>query len=229
MSSIFFQRERIRKVSSVMLGTFAFFLVTYTQVKMKPMHSMQRVLIAPPPQLERFSFGYQESIADVLWIRALQDFDYCDQPIGKNLCRNNSWLGQVLDTATNLSPKFRIVYAAGGLALTVLISDIEGATTIYDKGVREFPNDWPILYRAAYHYLYEVKDKARAAELLNAAAKNGAPDWTYTLAGRLYSEAGEMDLAEAVLKEMIESKQDEHIINRLRQKIDDMKSKRIGK
>ncbi|KYG63039.1 hypothetical protein AZI87_16340 [Bdellovibrio bacteriovorus] len=163
-------------------------------------------------------------MADLFWIRAVQDFDYCDQQIAQNVCRNNSWLYSMLDTITNLAPKFRIPYAAGALALTVIITDVDGATKIFEKGVKEFPNDWRISYRAAYHYLYEVKDNKRAAELLIQAGKNGAPPWVFTLAGRLYSDSGNMELAEALLQEMKDTQQDPTLIKRLQDKIDSMKA-----
>jgi tetratricopeptide (TPR) repeat protein len=130
----------------------------------------------------------------------------------------------MLDSITNLSPNFRIPYAAGALALTVVITDIDGATKIFDKGVKAFPNDWPLLYRAAYHYLYEVNDKKRAAELLIAAGKNGAPSWVFSLAGRLYSDSGKLDLAKALLEQMIQEKQDPAIIDRVRKKIESMET-----
>lgn len=213
-----------KKASGVVLGAFSILVIALTQMMSSSQTlTFPRNLIAPPPLIERFSFGYQEVLADLLWIRAVQDFDYCDQSIAKNVCRNNSWLFKMLDTVTNLSPHFRIPYAAGGLALTILVTDIDGATKIFDKGVKTFPNDWPILYRAAYHYMYEVKDNRRAAELLIQAGKNGAPPWVFTLAGRLYSDGGNLELAEAVLQEMIETKQDPVLIKRLQDKIASMK------
>ena len=130
----------------------------------------------------------------------------------------------MLDSTTSLSPNFRIPYAAGGLALSVIVGDIEGASKLFEKGVAAFPNDWPILYRAAYHSLYEMKNKKRAAELLIQAGKNGAPPWVFTLAGRLYSDEGEIFLAESLLQEMKDTKQDASFINRLQEKIDTVKA-----
>lgn len=176
--------------------------------------------------LERFAFGYQEVMADSLWIRTVQDLDYCEQSVAFNTCKNNSWLFHMINTTTNLSPKFRIAYAVGGLALTVLITDIDGATKIFDKSVDAFPNDWPILYRAAYHYLYEVKDKKKAADLLIRAADNGAPPFTRTLAGRLFTESGNIELAEMLLAEMKATNQDGVLIKRLENKIREMKFKK---
>lgn len=204
----------------LVLGAVAVALVATSQLRLPETYTIERQLIPPPPHVERFAFGYQEVIADTLWIRALQDFDYCDSKIAENVCRNNSWLFQMLDSITNLSPNFRIPYAAGALALTVIITDVEGATKIFDKGVKAFPNDWPLLYRAAYHYLYEVNDKKRAAELLIAAGKNGAPTWVFSLAGRLYSDDGKIDLAKALMEQMIREKQEPWIIERVRKKIE---------
>lgn len=211
----------LKKSPGVLLGLFAFFLVVGTQFVSLNRGSSVRQLIAPPKQLEHFTFGFNEAVADTMWIRAIQDFDYCDNQTGK-VC-GGSWLYQMLDSVTNLSPQFRIPYAAGGLALTVIISDVDGATKFFDKGVKAFPHDWPILYRAAYHYLYEIKDRKRAAELLIQAGQNGAPPWVFTLAGRLYSDSGEMALAENLLQEMKDSNQDPTLIQRLQDKINSMK------
>jgi tetratricopeptide (TPR) repeat protein len=214
----------ISYLPGLVLGAVAIALVAISQMRLPATYTIQRQLIPPPPHIERFAFGYQEVIADTLWIRALQDFDYCDSKIAENVCRNNSWLFQMLDSITNLSPNFRIPYAAGALALTVIITDIDGATKIFDKGVKAFPNDWPLLYRAAYHYLYEVNDKKRAAELLIAAGKNGAPSWVFSLAGRLYSDAGKVDLAKALLEQMIQEKQDPTLVERVRKKIESIEA-----
>ena len=212
------------KIPNIVFGIFAFCLVAVSQLKAPSPFVKNRQLLSPPAMVEHISFGFNESIADLLWIRSIQDFDYCDKPIAKNICRNDSWLFQMLDAVSNLSPHFRMVYATGGLALTVILSDIDGATKIFDKGVQAFPNDWPIVYRAAYHYLYELKDKKHAADLLIQAGKSGAPSWVFTLAGRLYSDSGELELAEKLLLEMKAENQDEHLIQRLQDKIDSMKA-----
>jgi hypothetical protein len=223
LHSNFYQRF-VSYLPGLVLGTVAIALVATSQLRLPDTYKVERQLIPPPPHIERFAFGYQEVIADTLWIRALQDFDYCDVQTAKNICRNNSWLFQMLDSITNLSPNFRVPYAAGALALTVLITDVDGASKIFEKGVKAFPKDWPLLYRAAYHYLYEVNDKKRAAELLIEAGKNGAPTWVFSLASRLYSDSGKVELAKALLEQMIQEKQDPYLIERVRKKIESIEA-----
>lgn len=212
------------RILTVIVGIFAISLLVVTHARVIPLEDHGRSLIAPPKLIKHLSFGYAEALADSLWIRALQDFDYCESEVAKNTCKNNTWLYQMLDTTTDLSPHFRMPYATGGVALSVLVGDVEGAAKFFEKGVREFPKDWPILYRAAYHYLYEVKDKKRAAELLIEAGKYGAPPWVFSLAGRLYSDSGNLELAEALLQEMKDSKQDPTLIERLEKKIESIKA-----
>src|SRR5207253_2103326 len=186
--------------SFVLLGYFSFFLVLYSQIyASKGLLERPRDLLSPPPGIEHFTFGHRDAMADFFWIRAIQDFDYCDQLIAKNLCTGKGWLFRMLDAITTLSPKFRFPYSLGGVALSVLVSDVEGAARIFDKGIEAFPNDWPILYRAAYHNLYEVKDKKKAADLFIRAGRAGAPQWVFSLAGGLYNESNERVTADAVL------------------------------
>ena len=178
-----------------------------------------RELVAPPRALEHFHFGFRYAMADLFWIRTIQDFDFCERAISKNRCEGQSWLFQTLDLVTQLDPRFLMAYSAGGMALSIIISDVEGASRLLDKGVRAFPNDWVLTYKAAYHALYEEKDQLKAAGLMTRAAQHGAPDWVFALAGRLYTEAGHRELAERVLAEMQTLDLDQRIQERLRQKL----------
>lgn len=211
---------RTQNPSFTLLGFFSFLLVMYSQIYAgKGLLDRPRDLMSPPPGIEHFTFGHRDVVADFFWIRAIQDFDYCDQPVAKNLCIGKSWLYRMLNSITELSPKFRMPYATGAVALSVLVSDIEGAARIFDKGVAQYPEDWRILYRAAYHYLYEVKDKKKAADLFIRSGRNGAPPWVFSLAGGLYNESNERVAAEAVLAEMIKTEIDPSIIKRLQEKL----------
>lgn len=181
---------------------------------------------ATPPEIKHFTFGYNEQIADILWVRAIQDFDFCSEKINATDCKGQSWLFHMIDRITELSPKFRMPYSSGGIALTILVNDYEGATKIFDKAVVAFPNDYPILSRAAYHAIYEEKDNVKAAKLLRQAAQAGGPAWYYTLAGRLYTESGKIELGESIVAEMKASGTvDPSFISRLEKKIAEHKEK----
>jgi hypothetical protein len=211
--------------SFTLLGFFSFLVVIFSQIyASKGLIDRPRDLLSPPAGIEHFTFGHRDVVADFFWVRAIQDFDYCDHEVGKNLCAGNSWLYRMLNSITELSPKFRMPYATGAVALSVMVSDIDGAAKIFDRGIEVFPNDWPILYRAAYHNLYEVKNKKKAADLFMRAGRNGAPKWVFSLAGGLYNEADDRAAAEAVLSEMIKTEVDPVIIKRLEEKLSNIRA-----
>lgn len=190
-----------------------------------PAKPRPRDVFLSPPQIQRFTFGTQEQVADALWMRALQDFDYCEKEVSTKVCRQDGWLYRMLDLATDLSPRFRMAYSAGGLALTVLVNDFAGASKIFEKGLKEFPNDLTLLERAAYHALYEEKDDRKAAGLLERAAKAGAPPWYYLLATKLYGHEGRTELAENLLRDLENAPNpDPVLVKTLRERVEALKS-----
>src|SRR3989344_3695025 len=133
--------------------------------------------LAPPKVIEKLSSGLKVASSDSFWLRAIQDFDFCSAHINDRECHGKSWLFHVLDLVTDLDPRFYYAFYAGGLDLTVVISDYEGASKIFDKGVPLYPKKWRFLYAAGYHAYFEEKNKVKAGKLFFQAAENGAPEW----------------------------------------------------
>jgi tetratricopeptide (TPR) repeat protein len=175
--------------------------------------TQHKYLVPPPEHIELFHFGFADMVADSLWLRWIQDNDYCQTYAGmvpahpisgtttgdfrnpRHKFCDNSWSYKMLDAVTLLAPKFRMPYFAGAVTLSVLVEDYEGAKKIFDRGVENFPDDWMILYRASYHYLFDRQDLTTAASLLVRAQKSpGAPYWLALLGARLYTKAGQLEL-----------------------------------
>lgn len=184
--------------------------------------------------MKYFHFGHNNTMADLFWINVIQNMDFCENENapkaynpGKNVddilktqmkpsrC-DKGWVFQMMDFITDLSPKFSMVYRVGATSLSVLVDDRAGAKIIFDKGLAQFPNDWTINYNAAYHYLLELQNPERAAELLTVAYKNGGPDFLPTLASRLWSKMGRSMLGYTTLKDFVESNPDSPDIERAR-------------
>lgn len=208
------------KAPILWMGLFCIFLYVISMRNLDVDVQESRHLIPPPQGIQHLTFGLKEQTADGLWIRAIQDFDYCEQKIDKVNCQSQGWLWKMLDLITDIAPQFRIVYATGTLALSVIVSDIGGASKLFDKAVKIFPNDWPILYRAAYHALYEENDKEKAARLLILTAQNGGPQWTYSLAGKLYSQAGRLELTEKLIEDLKAQNAPESLIEHMTKRLD---------
>lgn len=194
----------LRSVRTLSIFALLFLLLAYLQFIKQSRAEEWKILVPPPPHIEKMHFGFNEVMADSLWLSLIQHIDECEliyKAAGiytQKKC-DRGWPFQTLNAITLLAPRFRMPFAAGAVSLSVLSSDVQGATIIFERAIKYFPHDWSILYRAAYHYMAEVKDKSRAAELLIAAAENGGPDWLPSLASKLYSEEGELALSLSTL------------------------------
>ena len=199
-------------VSITWLSSHVFFSKTYDR--------FQEPYIPPPKSIQYLAAGFKVQMADSLWLRAIQDFDYCSKVISEHVCEGNSWLFSVLDVASTLDSRLEpVMYQTGGLALSILVGDVEGGARIFERGVRVYPDNWQIIYAAAYHALYEEKNKMKASRLYLRASEKGAPAWTQVLAARLASDEGDSEFADKVLEDMIAQNQDEKLINRLKSKL----------
>lgn len=188
----------------------------------------RELLFPPPPQVEHFSFGFNDALADGFWLRFIQDMEACKieqikgvapKTSGPRTC-DKGWGYHMLVAITNLAPRFRMPCAVGPLTLSVLTNDYAGAGILFDKAVKQFPHDWPILYRAAYHYIADDPKPEKAADLLVQAGKNGAPEWVNSLAAKLYNKAGRTDFAIGVLKEYQKQLKDEKAKEHVQTQID---------
>lgn len=212
--------DLLNPIKLIFVSALFFFAALIFQ---KPQEKKRSDYTPPPSAIKNFTLGFNYAIADSLWLRAVQDFDYCEQKLNETECKSKSWLFQILNLATEVDPVFNpTMYRTGGLALSIIVSDYAGATVVFDKAMNQYPNDWTIAYAAGYHALYEEKAKAKAARLYEVAGKNGAPLWVLALAGRLAAESNETEYSKQILQGMIESNQDEKIINRLKQKISEI-------
>ncbi len=198
-------------------------LISITKIYLKPYKSPSHYIyfINPSPYLEYFTFGYQDLIADLLWLRAIQDLDQCDRPVSKEEPCNNSWAYRMVDKVTDISPRFRIIYATVPLLLSLVVNDSEGAIKLLDKGLIHYPNDWHILYRGGYLYLFEKGDKVKAADYFLRAQKNGAPDWLAAYATRLYSQAGRSELVQKVITEYQEKGFPPELLQRMKDRLEE--------
>lgn len=214
----FYQKSGV-EIGLLIVATLFFMFVASIS---KPQVVSRTDYIAPPLEVKYLTMGFSHQAADSFWLRALQDFDYCDKPATKQLCVGKSWFFNVINLTVELDKKFLEAYYFGGLALTVLISDMEGASIIFDKGTNEFKEDWRLNYLAGYHALFEEKNKLKAADLYLRAAEQGAPPWVKLMAGRLSSEGGDSIKAKEILQQLIESESDPLWIKKLKNKIEEM-------
>lgn len=174
--------------------------------------------------IKYFSFGNNSQIADVFWMRFLQELDaYNELNIAEpHLCPDkiSSWHFHIMNVAMDLDKKFYEVMVYAPMLVSITIGDSAGASVLFDKSVVNFPEDWRILYRASYQAQIEERDHKKAADLLYRAGKHGAPGWVMSLAGGLYNETGNRQMAEQIYKELLETNSDPEVAKRLKMKLE---------
>lgn len=182
----------------------------------------RELFLSPPQEIHHIHLGYFELLADSLWLRVIQDLDFCekkDSSLPKS-CGQQGWGYRMLNAITDLVPQFRMPYAAGSVVLSVLVGDRLGASALFEKGVKNIPKDWTIPYRAAYHYMLEDIHVERAAEMLLIAGKNGAPLWVYELAAKLYSKEGKREMVQSLLTNLEQDHFERETIERIKKSIE---------
>lgn len=168
------------------------------------------VYFAPPEIITHFSLGFSDLYADLLWMRLIQDIDFCNSQKGlpsydghKKYHCEKGWSFKMSNAITELAPRFLTVYQISGSIMSILMGDKQGAKQIYDKALKNFPNHWRIHFSAGYHYLLELKEEEKGAKLLIRAADLGGPYWLYALAAKTYGNLGKLFLSREILLEAI--------------------------
>ena len=215
------------------MGTLFF----HHQMSLQPdLQKMKNYLVSPPPLVEHFTFGHDLIMSDLLWLKSIQNSDDCedqknkgdkgDSERGNKQSKNQSpsfghgsWFFKMLDAITRLDPLYRVVYSLGGVALSILCEDKDGARFLFRRGMKHLPQDWSLYFKAAYHELYEMKDPTQAAHLFWEAGRLGAPKWVFLLAHRLFLKEGKKEVLIPFLHQLLKEGHQGPMIERLKQRI----------
>jgi hypothetical protein len=189
--------------------------------------------LPPSSWLPVFSLGWDEAVADLLWMRALVYF-------GDEL-RNSGDVRHVLDYAdaiVTLDPHFLAPYLWAGMAglyrpVAVSPEDAWAAVRFMQRGERYFPDEGRLVWEIGSALAFELppliddpeedrRVREEATEYLMAASRLGAaPDWAVLANSTLLDRIGRQETAARHLEEMYLSVSDEgvrqEIATRIRQ------------
>lgn len=208
------------------LSTLLAALILFLNLNLKTLTSdkYESALICVSEYSKYYTVGFANQVVDFFWVRFLQELDAYNQLTiaDPHLCpdKTSSWHFHIMNVAFDLDTKFFEMYVHAPLLVGITIGDIAGASILFDKSVVVYPDNWRILYRAAYQAMIEEKNKPKAADLLYRAGKHGAPTWLLSLSGGLYNESGDRQMAERIYGELLSDTKNEEAAKRLKQKLD---------
>ncbi len=153
------------------------------------------------------ALGYDSLLADVFWVRASTLFG---TNFGDEDQQWYSWLYHMVDLATDLDPEFRAAYKYGGTMLRVNGVFVDQSSLIFQKGMKELPDEWYFPFAIAMNFYLHRDDRALAGDYLTRAAKTGnGPFYLRNLAASMLSDSDRLESALLFLEEERRTVRDE--------------------
>ena len=172
--------------------------------------------------LKIVSLGFDEVMADILYIRML---DYFATHAKSD--RTYTWLYHMADLVTTLDPKFRFPYIFAGLILNLEANQHENARKIIIKGMNEFPDYWYFPFLLGLNYFFHDADFKDAADSIERASKlPGSPKYLKKFAVKLRREGATRETAIDFLKHLYVSFNNKELRKILAAKIREIKAGR---
>ena len=170
--------------------------------------------LLPPQILPYISFGFSGIMADMYWIRAIQDFVAWNGKEG-------FYIGYFKNIAT-LDPKFEYPYLFNILTVprNKNVATLNMIAQISEKGLTAIPESWKIpFYLGTQYYIFTRAYEPAQKYIGIAAEKKSAPEGVYLLystfiAKDLYTREQKMGLTQKLVK-IIYNNTDNEIIKKL--------------
>ncbi len=192
---------------------------------------------APPPEwLPVLSFGYDEALADLMWIKGLV---YFGEALGHKT--GVAHVFRYVDSMLALDPYFFRVYrwatTAGIYKTQTTVEDLRRAAEYAEMGAARFPDSGEMAWEAGSTILFELvpylddpgekrRFRETAARYLEKAARLGAgPPWLALTTTKQLQALGQMDRALAHLEEIYLTTSDAELKRQLAQQISELRGK----
>lgn len=162
--------------------------------------------------LKLASLGNKKLLSSVLWITTLLESDtehYKGQDLG-------NWMYLRFLTIASLDPRFYENYLWGGMYLSIVKDDLEGAAEFFERGLKVYPDDFKLNYQAGFHYYSEIGNFTRGLELLKKVENSPkAPAPLKFIISKLnYETTGDYQTALQFLLVALENSQNDEVLKR---------------
>jgi len=171
------------------------------------------------------SFGNKRLLSSIHWVTTLIESD-TEHYKGRDL---GNWMYLRFLTIATLDPKFYENYLWGGMYLSIVKDDLEGAAEIFERGLRLYPDDYKLNYQAGFHYYSEMGNFKRGLELFRKIEDSPlAPAPLKFIIGKLnFETTGDYETTlQFLLLALENAKQDEVLKRKLSQDIYALKAQR---
>ncbi len=171
-----------------------------------------------------FNLGNKRLIADLIWIQTLIEGD--EEHYSKNDL--NSWMYHRFMSIADLDPNFYENYLHGGMYLSIVKDDPVGASEVFERGLKLYPNDYSLNYNLGYCLIFELGEKERGLinfeKILN---HKNLPSFFPSIVNKIRFEiSGDYDAAMFFLQNRLHQSKDASIRDKLKSEIYSLKAER---
>jgi hypothetical protein len=151
-----------------------------------------------------FSFGFQNFLADLSWLRAVQVAGASG--MGK---RDYDQLGLLIHIVNNFDPRFDVPYFFGGLMLGDSPDHVLPALETLERGWKNHPENWHFPFYLGYLRYFSLGDPVGGGRMLETAARlPDSPPYLPLLAARMLAEGSQPETALVFLSALVRQETD---------------------
>jgi tetratricopeptide (TPR) repeat protein len=167
----------------------------------EPCQESDLLYFTSPALVKKMALGYEDLIADIYWMRAIQYYGRREEASRRPVRYAN--LATLLDITTTLDPDLIDAYRSGSIFLAEAdplgAGQPEEAIKLLDRGIAALPQEWRLVYDKGFVYYLYLKDYEAAGKTwLSAGRLPQAPHWMAGLAAMSLSKGGSIDIAIAL-------------------------------
>jgi tetratricopeptide (TPR) repeat protein len=165
----------------------------------------------PSPQLlEKLSLGYQNFLANILWIKTIAYYGGAIEKADYN------YMQRLLSAIIQLNPNAEHAYYMAATAIPWNTNSTQLSKPIVERAIRQFPHDWRWPYYRGFNAYWFDHDYKEAGRLFSQAALiDNTPQIVTNLALRMQAESGQLDTALSFLQHLIEDERDSNLNKQL--------------
>ena len=161
--------------------------------------------VRSPEAMKRLALSYDDVLADVYWIRAVQHYGSTRRSAEPD--KQYDLLYPLLDLTTSLDPRFNIAYHFGAVFLAEPPPGGPGrddlAIALLEKGLETQPDKWDFMQAIGFVHYWWRQDYEQASEWFRRAAEQpGAPLWMAPLAATTLAEGGSRESSRKLWREI---------------------------
>lgn len=175
-------------IVACVLFAFAVFLHSLTQKPQVFVSKQESAVNFKIDFIKFFSLGNKRLISDLIWVQTLMESDQ-EHYKQKDL---NNWMYLRFSSIAEIDPKFYENYLYGGQFLSIIKDDLAGASILFEKGLKIYPNDYDLNYYTGLLYYFELGDAEKGLPYLEKILHHPrTPNFFPSIVNKLKLETGE--------------------------------------